>query len=307
MIRLFHCDDSDAMRLLVREQFGPGADVEVVGDATDPASAVSGAKRAPARRRPARPAGSRERGAAWCPSCAPPRRGRGSSSTAATRPTRPRRPRRRRRVRREVGAVQRAGAGRPGIAPGWPSTSCATIAPSATSRTRPSRRAKRPRANKAELPRFVIQEHSATRLHWDLRLEHDGALASWAIPNGLPEAPKDNRLAVRTEDHPLEYLTSTARSRRAPTAPGPMTIWDQGTYELLKWERAQDRGAPPRRAARCALRAVRRSSREDPPKDWMIHRMDPAADPDREPMPEQLAADARARRQAAARRRALGL
>src|SRR5215468_8281440 len=55
--------------------------------------------------------------------------------------------------------------------------------------------------------RFVIQEHSATRLHWDLRLEHDGALASWAIPNGLPDAPKDNRLAVRTEDHPLEYLT----------------------------------------------------------------------------------------------------
>jgi bifunctional non-homologous end joining protein LigD len=40
-------------------------------------------------------------------------------------------------------------------------------------------------------PRFVIQEHSATRLHWDLRLEHDGALASWALPNGLPWAPKD--------------------------------------------------------------------------------------------------------------------
>ena len=52
----------------------------------------------------------------------------------------------------------------------------------------------------------MIQEHSATRLHWDLRLEHDGALASWAIPNGLPWALRDNRLAVHTEDHPLEYL-----------------------------------------------------------------------------------------------------
>src|ERR1700755_3167740 len=54
--------------------------------------------------------------------------------------------------------------------------------------------------------RFVVQEHSATRLHWDLRLEHEGVLASWAIPNGIPPDPADNRLAERTEDHPLEEL-----------------------------------------------------------------------------------------------------
>ena len=57
-----------------------------------------------------------------------------------------------------------------------------------------------------EAPRFVIHEHSARRLHWDLRLEHDGVLASWAMPKGMPEEPGENRFAARTEDHPLEYL-----------------------------------------------------------------------------------------------------
>ena len=85
-------------------------------------------------------------------------------------------------------------------------------------------------------PRFVIQEHSATRLHWDLRLERDGALASWAIPNGLPWAAKDNRVAVRTEDHPLEYLEFHGEIPKGSYGAGSMTIWDRGTYEVLKWQ-----------------------------------------------------------------------
>ncbi len=146
---------------------------------------------------------------------------------------------------------------------------------------------KRKRAGKAKLPRFVIQEHHATRLHWDLRLEHDGALASWAVPNGLPEAPKDNRLAVRTEDHPLEYLEFHGEIPKGSYGAGTMTIWDQGTYELLKWEprKIEVRFHGERLDARYALFAI---SKEDAPKDWMIHRMDPPADPDREPMPEQV-------------------
>src|SRR5918997_3445874 len=64
----------------------------------------------------------------------------------------------------------------------------------------------RSKAKRSTDPRFVVQEHHATRLHWDLRLEHDGVAVSWAVPNGIPEDPKDNRKAIHTEDHPLEYL-----------------------------------------------------------------------------------------------------
>jgi bifunctional non-homologous end joining protein LigD len=140
---------------------------------------------------------------------------------------------------------------------------------------------------KSKEPRFVIHQHSARRLHWDLRLEHDGELASWALPKGMPEEPGENRFAAHTEDHPIEYLDFHGEIPKGNYGAGTMTIWDQGTYEPLKWEprKVEVLLHGERLQARYALFAI---DKEDPPKDWMIHRMDPPADPDREPMPQRI-------------------
>ena len=138
--------------------------------------------------------------------------------------------------------------------------------------------------------RFVVQEHHATRLHWDLRLEHDGVAASWAIPNGIPEDPKENRLAVRTEDHPLEYLEFEGDIPKGEYGAGKMRIWDRGTYETHKFddEKVEITFHGERLHGRYGLFPLKKRKGEPPGKDWMIHRMDPAEDPTREPMPERL-------------------
>ena len=82
---------------------------------------------------------------------------------------------------------------------------------------------------------FVIQEHHARALHFDLRLEHDGVLASWALPKGVPTDPTHNHLAVHTEDHPLEYLEFSGEIPAGEYGAGSMTIWDSGTYSVEKW------------------------------------------------------------------------
>ena len=131
--------------------------------------------------------------------------------------------------------------------------------------------------------RFVIQQHDARRLHWDLRLEHGGTLASWALPRGIPEHPDENRLAVRTEDHPLEYLDFHGEIPKGEYGAGTMTIWDSGTYEAEKFRDGEVIATfhGERTQGRYALFRTRES-------DWMIHRMDPPQDPGYEPMPSEI-------------------
>jgi bifunctional non-homologous end joining protein LigD len=143
-------------------------------------------------------------------------------------------------------------------------------------------------ATAAEGNRFVVQQHAATRLHWDLRLEHDGVLASWAVPNGIPPDPADNRLAVRTEDHPLEYLDFHGEIPKGQYGAGTMKIWDAGTFELHKWDarKVEVTFHGERLHGRYGLFVIGRD--EATKQDWMIHRMDPPDDPDRVAMPERL-------------------
>jgi bifunctional non-homologous end joining protein LigD len=141
----------------------------------------------------------------------------------------------------------------------------------------------RRRREKKSSPRFVVQEHSARRLHWDLRLEHDGVAVSWAIPNGIPDDPSQNRKAVHTEDHPLEYMDFEGEIPAGEYGGGTVKIWDRGTYECHKWEQ---------RKVVFSFEGERLSGRyalfqAGGEKDWMIHRMDPPSEA-RDPYPESV-------------------
>src|SRR5690606_9506031 len=114
------------------------------------------------------------------------------------------------------------------------------------------------------------QEHHARSLHWDLRLERGGVLVSWAIPRGLPPDPDTDHLAVRTEDHPLEYAGFAGEIPKGEYGGGTVTIWDRGGYQTEKWTEHEIKVVL--RGSRAVGRYALFSTRGD---NWMIHRMDP--------------------------------
>ena len=136
-------------------------------------------------------------------------------------------------------------------------------------------------------PTFVIQEHHARRLHYDFRLEREGVLVSWALPKGEPTDPKQNHLAVQTEDHPLAYGGFEGTIPQGEYGGGAVTIWDRGTYELEKWRDSEvivTLHSERRGARRLALI---RTGKGDDENTWLIHRTkeqpsgEPAAPPAR--------------------------
>jgi len=116
---------------------------------------------------------------------------------------------------------------------------------------------------------FVVQEHHARRLHYDLRLESGGVLRSWAVPKGIPEAPNVRHLAVETEDHPYEYASFEGEIPKGHYGAGTVKIWDKGHYQTKLWEKDKIEVTLTGHRLQGQYVLVRLKKSEDQ-KDWLL-------------------------------------
>jgi len=120
---------------------------------------------------------------------------------------------------------------------------------------------------------FVVQEHHATHLHYDFRFELEGVLRSWAVPKGVPEEPKVKKLAVQTEDHPLEYADFEGEIPQGEYGGGQVRIWDRGSCKVL--EQSADKYVVDLQGARLKGKyaLVRFKGKEQKAKNWLIMKL----------------------------------
>ncbi len=115
---------------------------------------------------------------------------------------------------------------------------------------------------------FVVQEHHARRLHYDLRLEKEGVLKSWAVPKGIPEKTGERRLAVQTEDHPIEYAGFEGAIPEGQYGAGTVKIWDEGIFEAKVWK--EDMVEFTLKGRRLQGRYVLAKFKKAGEKDWVL-------------------------------------
>jgi DNA ligase D-like protein (predicted 3'-phosphoesterase) len=140
------------------------------------------------------------------------------------------------------------------------------------------------------MPRFVIQQHDASSMHYDFRLEVDGAFKSWAVPKGPSTDPRDKRLAMAVDDHALSWGDFEGVIDEGEYGAGPVIVWDRGTYESLRDESMADSLAAGHASFRLEGHKLRGgwSLRHTDARRWLlIKRNDEEADARRRPTSTQ--------------------
>ena len=146
------------------------------------------------------------------------------------------------------------------------------------------------------LPRFVIQKHDATRLHYDFRLEVNGVLVSWAVPRGPSMDPSEKRLAVMTEDHPMDYAGFEGFIPKGEYGGGPVIVWDAGLYHNLTADKRDNALPMPVAIERGHLKVWLEGEKlqgawaltHTDGRQWLMVKVkDAAADPDLDPVRDE--------------------